>query len=155
MPDPEEVFECRRCGQCCEGKGGIVISAKDLTRLAAFFDQTEELFVANYTENSNGKLKLRCGDKGTCIFFIAGTGCSIHAARPDICRAWPFFRGNLIDETSFAMAKGYCPGIFLETSFETFVLAGLKYLMENQLISHDKLHGANALNIENLHIRKD
>ena len=34
----ETVFQCRMCGHCCEGRGGIVVSPADLTRLAAFLD---------------------------------------------------------------------------------------------------------------------
>ena len=31
----DTVFNCRMCGHCCEGRGGIVVSPTDLARLAA------------------------------------------------------------------------------------------------------------------------
>ena len=30
------VFDCRMCGHCCQGRGGIVASAPEQERLAAF-----------------------------------------------------------------------------------------------------------------------
>ena len=29
------MFNCRMCGHCCEGRGGIVVSPTDMVRLAA------------------------------------------------------------------------------------------------------------------------
>lgn len=141
----DPVFECRRCGHCCEGRGGIVLSAKDIGRLTAFLDMRREDFLARYAEVSNGKLKIIAGDEGSCVFFKPGFGCGIHAARPDICRAWPFFRGNLEDPVSLEMARDYCPGISRDAKFEQFVSCGLAYLKENDLLAKDGRVAANSL----------
>ena len=69
---------------------------------------------------------------GCCVFYQ--DGCGIHPARPDVCRAWPFFRANLIDAASFAMAREDCPGIDPEASHETFARQGEAFLQSQGLV---------------------
>lgn len=145
MADISGIFECKMCGHCCEGRGGIVLSPKDLARLAAFLGESRELAASKYAEISNGKLKIRAGADGRCIFFIEGRGCAVHEAKPDICRAWPFFRGNLQDPLSLEMAKDFCPGISPGVSFASFAREGLAWLGENGLVARDCSVEANAL----------
>ncbi len=139
------VFECTMCGQCCEGQGGIVVSPSDLVRICDHLQLDAEEFREKYGIVHNGKLKVRSGDDDFCIFFKAGVGCGVHVARPDICRAWPFFRGNMLDNESFFLAKDYCPGIGKESTHEEFVQEGLEYLQENTLNAQDATKEANAL----------
>lgn len=140
------VFECKKCGNCCQGRGGIVLSGRDLTRLAAFLGMTEEDTAVTYGEKSNGKLKIRTGEDGWCCFFRPNIGCIVHEGKPDICRAWPFFRGNLVDEVSFTLARDYCPGIDRSAEFSVFRAEGLAVLKaENLLATEDS--SANALKI--------
>ncbi len=143
-----EVFVCRKCGHCCQGKGGIALSDKDLGRLADHLETTVEKFIEEYAEISNGKLKIRCGEDGYCVFFRAGTGCAAHVAKPDICRAWPYFRGNLEDPVSLDLAKDFCPGIKNDAGFAEFGRAGLAYLRENNLVATDAKKGPNSLVID-------
>ena len=140
-----QVFECRRCGECCQGRGGIVVGPRDLPRLCAHLHVEAAAFIAIYGYRQAEKIHIRTGPDNYCIFFLPGTGCSVHAARPDICRAWPFFRGNMVDEASLAMAKDFCPGINPVTGYDEFVRAGLRYLEKHQLHASDPEHEANAL----------
>ena len=142
------VFSCRRCGKCCEGRGGIVVGPGDLPRLCAHFGLPAEEVLARYTENMGGKPTLKCGEDGFCLFFKAGRGCSIHPARPAVCRAWPFFRGNLVDEVSFSMAREDCPGILREVSHVRFAREGYRYLKDYKLLARDGLHEGRALVVE-------
>ena len=141
----ETVFQCRMCAHCCEGRGGIVVSPADLTRLAAFLHLAPEEAVKRYGEHSGGKLKIRTGDDGRCIFFRDGQGCGVHEGKPAICRAWPFFRGNIEDPASLALAKDFCPGIAPEVRHAEFARRGLAYLREEGLLAHDPSCEANAL----------
>ena len=141
----ETVFQCRMCGHCCEGRGGIVVSPADLTRLAAFLHLAPEEVIKRYGEHSGGKLKIRTGDDGRCIFFRDGQGCGVHEGKPAICRAWPFFRGNIEDPASLALAKDFCPGIAPEVRHAEFARQGLAYLREEGLLAHDPSCEANAL----------
>jgi Fe-S-cluster containining protein len=139
------AFDCRRCGECCQGKGGIVIGPGDILRLRGPLHLGEERFIALYGYRQDGKIKLRTGPDNYCIFFLPGTGCSVHRDRPDICRAWPLFRGNMIDAGSLAMAKEFCPGINPMIGHHAFVRAGLLYLKEYRLNASDPEQEANAL----------
>ena len=133
------------CGACCDGKGGIVLGPRDLQRLRAHLHMDAESFISTYGYMQNAKIEIRTGPDDYCIFFLHGTGCTVHIAKPDICRAWPFFRGNMVDEESFAMAKDFCPGINPAVRHDTFVRAGLRYLEKYQLKASDPEHEANAL----------
>lgn len=149
IPEPRvnaaKVFDCAMCGHCCEGKGGIILGPKDLPRIAAYFQLSEDDFAARYAELHNGKLKIKNGTDGFCIFFKAGTGCGVHVAKPDVCRAWPFFRGNIVDPESFALAKDYCPGINPCASHADFAAEGRRLLTENGLLAHDSSNCGHAL----------
>lgn len=141
----EKSFTCRRCGHCCHGRGGIVVGQRDLPRLLAYFKMEKEEFLQKYTEEFDGKPTLITGDDEYCLFFKEGEGCTIHEARPDVCRAWPYFRGNLIDGFSFAMAKEDCPGIDKNVSHAFFAHDGYAYLKENNLLCTDKKTDGRAL----------
>lgn len=144
-----QVFECKMCGRCCEGRGGIVLSAKDLARIAEHTGLSQAEFSARYAEPRGGKLVIRTGADGFCIFFKAGAGCTAHPGRPDICRAWPFFKGNLVDEVSLEMAASDCPGINIQAGFAEFRRQGLEYLEDNELMADaDDKSAANALKVK-------
>jgi len=145
----ETIFSCQRCGHCCEGKGGIVLTLPELEKIAIFLDVEQATFQKKYTELSpEGKLRLKTKNN-FCIFFNSKRGCLIHPVKPKVCAAWPFFRGNLIDEMALAMAKTYCPGINPKVSLDQFKRYGLDYLKKKQLISTDS-NGPTALQVSDL-----
>ncbi len=128
-----EVFACAMCGHCCEGEGGIVLAASDQQRLADHLDMAPEAMLRRFAVVSGGKHHLVSGPDGFCIFYEEGKGCAVHPARPDVCRAWPFFRGNLLDPGSLAMAKEDCPGIATDATHAAFQRAGVAYLRQHGL----------------------
>lgn len=131
--DQLPVFTCRLCGECCRGRGGIVLRRRDSERLADFFGISIAALYTRYAERARGKYRLRAGADGHCVFFDADALCGVHAAKPDVCRAWPFFRGNLVDPISFAMAGEGCPGIVDNIDFAVFSEAGARYLLAQGL----------------------
>lgn len=142
------AFSCKMCGQCCQGSGGIVMAEKDIMRLADHLGLQRQEFLDTYAELKNGKHRLRVNDEEYCVFFEKG--CGVHEAKPDVCRAWPFFKGNIEDAFSLSMAKEYCPGINPDISFRKFAAAGRAFLLENGLIAEegqDDEQTANALRI--------
>ncbi len=139
------AFDCRMCGHCCEGKGGIVVSPSDLQRLCDFLRMPADAVIAAYGEQAGDKLKIRCGEDGYCIFFRQGKGCIVHEGKPSICKAWPFFRGNIEDPESLALAKDFCPGINPDISHEDFAREGMAYLEKERLLASDTRTEANAL----------
>ncbi|HAS90654.1 MAG TPA: YkgJ family cysteine cluster protein [Desulfovibrio sp.] len=138
-----KAFECRMCGHCCQGEGGIIMTAKDRNRLADHLGISEQELIEKHSETVNGKIRLQSREDGYCVFF--DEGCGVHPGRPDICRAWPFFRGNLIDEMSWEMIQEYCPGVNKEAGHAKFVEEGKEYIRAEGLRQHDPDVAPNAL----------
>jgi hypothetical protein len=122
-----------------------VASPRDISNLSALLLIDEEEFTVRYTELSGGKTQIRTGDDGNCIFFVRDIGCAVHRAKPAVCRAWPFFRGNIVDPESLEQAKGFCPGISPFVSHADFAMQGRKYLSEHKLLASDPTCEANTL----------
>lgn len=140
----EGVFVCKRCGHCCDGSGGIILTAKDLARLADHLGMDESRCIERYAEEKSGRLRLKA-ENGRCIFY--DEGCGVHPGRPDVCRAWPFFRGNLLDEDSRAMAAEDCTGIDMSASFGEFQAAGLAYVASLKVEEKDCPNALNMVGI--------
>jgi hypothetical protein len=130
----EPSFTCQRCGHCCQGVGGIVMTARDRERLARHLGLDVPAMLADCAESVGGKVRLRAGADGYCIFFKHGEGCGVHQGRPDICRAWPYFRGNLVDASSWEMIQSDCPGVNIKAGHARFVSEGVDYLYEHGLV---------------------
>ncbi len=146
----DSVFDCKMCGHCCQGQGGIVASASERERLAAHLGLSVDEFCAVYTQPQGAKLVLRSREDGFCIFFDPEKACTVHPAKPDVCRAWPFFRGNLVDEVSWELAQDYCPGIRPESGHAEFARQGVAYLVNKALTKQGRPDEANALRIGDL-----
>lgn len=114
------------------------MSDADIARLAGHLQLDRETMLARFAEWVGGKFRLVTGPDTYCVFYAEG--CSIHPARPDVCRAWPFFRGNIIDADSHAMAAEDCPGINLEASHAEFARQGRAYL-ENRGLNRKRGDG--------------
>lgn len=141
----ETSFNCQRCGHCCQGEGGIVMTARDRERLARHLNLAIPEMLSACAECIGGKVRLRVGDDGYCVFFRQGLGCGVHQGRPDICRAWPYFRGNLVDASSWEMIQTDCPGVNAEAGHELFVREGVEYLREHGLVHESGPEAPSAL----------
>ncbi|WP_045218781.1 YkgJ family cysteine cluster protein [Desulfonatronum thioautotrophicum] len=144
-PNKHAAFACQRCGDCCQGEGGIVLTEADVDRLCGHLGMEPSAFAAAYVETIGGKSRLRTSASGWCIFFTEG--CSVHPAKPAICRAWPFFRGNMVDATSWQMAQDSCPGINPEPGHLAFITQGERYLQSLEVEPNSDA-GPNALRRE-------
>ncbi|MDR2141322.1 MAG: YkgJ family cysteine cluster protein [Deltaproteobacteria bacterium] len=103
-------FVCRGCGRCCQGKGGILLTARGRDRAAELLALTAREFTARYLTPEAGLFAVGIGPDGFCL-LRSEAGCRIHQAKPLICQAWPFFYGPLTDEGSFLEARAACPGL--------------------------------------------
>lgn len=108
-----------------------MLTAKDQQRLAGHLGISLEDFLAAHTDGKAGKIRLGVREDGFCLFFQ--DGCGVHPARPDVCRAWPFFRGNLLDASSWELALEYCAGINPRLTHEQFVRQGLESLKQQDV----------------------
>ncbi len=148
FPSNPSCFSCRMCGHCCSGRGGIVVGPRDLPRLADFFCMDEATFLAEHTEQMGGKRMLKTGRDGFCAFFSHERGCAIHVVRPDVCRAWPYFRGNLVDQVSYALAQDDCPGISRTCEHSVFAHEGFAFLKAHKLLAGDPAREGRALMVQ-------
>ncbi|RQD74071.1 YkgJ family cysteine cluster protein [Desulfonatronospira sp. MSAO_Bac3] len=145
MKQPRPAFDCKICGQCCQGSGGIVATLAEQQKIADYLEMDLLEFQKIHVQRKGDKFFIRNNDHGWCIFFESGKGCAVHPVKPRTCRAWPFFRGNLMDESSFEMAKDFCPGIDPDADFQEFVRQGMKYLQEQGLGRELEDDAGNAL----------
>ena len=150
MKKKTKAFICKMTGNCCKGEGGIVTDLPEQTRLAEFLNIPTEELRSKYLEQRGKKWMMKCDDTDYCIFFNKEKGCLVHPAKPDVCKAWPFFRGNLVDEESWKMSQDYCPGINKDISHAEFVRQGLEYLEKYRLIKDKNTGSANALCVGDL-----
>ncbi len=145
-----QAFSCRMCGCCCLGQGGIVLTSRDQERLRTCLGLPLAEFLARYTEQQGEKVCLITNQANVCVFFETGQGCSVHASKPDICRAWPFFRGNLLDVMSWKMAQDVCPGINPDVEHRDFVSQGFMYLQAQDLVRSPDPQTPTALVVQDL-----
>jgi Fe-S-cluster containining protein len=121
-----KAFECKRCGACCYGEGGILVNENDIANIAAFLKAAPEFFLKWYCEKRNGKVYITSRRDLNCVFFDKSRRCLIHEVKPLPCRLWPFYPALLKDKVNWELAKGACPGINPDASFEDFLREAVK-----------------------------
>ena len=115
------VFDCKCCGVCCQGEGGIYMPREDAPGPARLLGISVEEFIEKYTTPQYGLLALRVDSEGFCLFHDKETHyCGIHSVKPRMCRDWPFFWGALNDPQGLQDAKDACPGINPDVTWEEF-----------------------------------
>jgi Fe-S-cluster containining protein len=118
-----KVFECKQCGECCYGEGGILLQPEETEKIADFLGLTCASFIALHCEERHDRLYIRSASNGYCAFFDRDRQCLIHPVKPGPCSLWPFYPALLKDRSTWDQAKEACPGINPEASFEDFVKA--------------------------------
>ena len=106
---PEELFECRRCGDCCKGFGGTYLTAEDIDAIAHYIGSDPKKFIDRYCSLSGTMPVLAQRSDGYCIFW--DKICTIHPVKPRMCRNWPFIESILVDAKNWLIMAGSCPGI--------------------------------------------
>ena len=117
--DPQELFECHRCGDCCKGFGGTYLSVEDIEAISRYIGSNSEKFVARYCSHSGTKPVLAQRSDGYCIFW--DKICTIHPVKPRMCRRWPYIKSILIDPGNWMSMADSCPGIVTELPVERIV----------------------------------
>jgi Fe-S-cluster containining protein len=119
--DGHPVFLCRRCGECCQGEKGILVTAAELEAMAGYMGLSPEEFASRYLVATplGPQLATR---SGTCV-MQEGSLCRVHPVKPRICRQWPFLPALLAHADEFEAAKEACPGIGADIGHGDFVKA--------------------------------
>lgn len=116
-----KAFECRMCGDCCYGEGGIYLDVDERKRIAGFLGITVDDFFSGYCEKRHGRVYIRTGEDNFCIFRNREKGCAIHEVKPKRCALWPYYPANIRDRDTWGLAMVACRGINRKCSFEEFV----------------------------------
>jgi Fe-S-cluster containining protein len=113
------AFSCRQCGECCRGEKGILVTAAELTAMAANLGLAPTDFAARYLlETAMGpQLASR---NGSCVLQTDGL-CQVHPVKPRICREWPYLSALLQHADEFEAAKLACPGLAADAEHEEFI----------------------------------
>lgn len=133
-PAPEQLFECRLCGECCKGYGGTYLEPDDIAAIAAFIGIDPAAFQADYCRMSGGRPLLSQRADGYCIFW--NTLCTIHAVKPRMCRRWPFIRSVLAAPENWFVMAAACPGMRTDVS-----LAEIRRCVAARLAADIRDHG--------------
>ena len=108
-------FECQGSGNCCVSRGTygfVYLSKKDIKKLSIGFKTTEQNFIKNYCQKTDGFIHLKELKKnnGNCI-FLKDNKCTVYKSRPIQCRTWPFWPENMNAKTWEKDIAIFCPGI--------------------------------------------
>ncbi len=109
---PDDIFECRKCGHCCQGFGGTYVTPRDVDNIAEYTGISEMELRDRYCQPSDGRLVLAQDADGFCVFW--DKLCTIHPVKPRMCRAWPFIEGVLRAPENWTHMAEACPGIRTE-----------------------------------------
>ncbi len=128
MADLKEIFECTRCGYCCQGETTVSLDEKDQKRMVKALGLFEAEVREKYWRVTGTVVQMKVVD-GHCIFY--DEGCTVHLGRPWRCAEWPLHPSILTDSYNFETIRESCPGMNPEISYETFCRI-LREIMEKQ-----------------------
>lgn len=112
------VFECRRCGFCCQGESTVSLSPEEIARIATFLGISIQELHRDYLVRRGKRIEMRTVE-GHCIFYDAQESlCRIHPVKPDHCRQWPLHPSILKDPESFEIIRASCPGFREDATWE-------------------------------------
>ena len=118
------AFKCRRCGECCLGRGGARLSEAETRGAAAFLGLEEAAFRSLYLEPGNPPWDIGLNQAGYCLFRQPDAQCLIHPVKPAACRLWPFLPSLMTRESAFQEALFACPGFKASLAWAEFKAAG-------------------------------
>ena len=131
--DRSTVFQCRQCGDCCSGRGGIFVRPDEVEAMSALLALPVAEFCRRFVEASALGPRLTVAE-GVCVFLMEGKYCRVHPVKPFICRQWPFLAALLFDPDELEYAKGACPGLNPACSHGDFVEAALDHARDNNIV---------------------
>ena len=114
-------FHCQRSGQCCH-HNQVMLNPFDIMEMARFLAMPSSAFLQQYVSfhiGADSHLPIAMLEQiqdGDCA-FLKDRRCSIHPAKPKICRAFPLVAASVFDQKTGKAQYGYlqtervsCPG---------------------------------------------
>lgn len=90
--DTKDVtYLCQRCGNCCRWPGDVIVTAEEVTAIAAHVGMDEEEFIEMRTHLSANRRHLSLIEKtdGSCFFLEGQNTCLIQPVKPGQCKGFP------------------------------------------------------------------
>ena len=116
----EEAYQCRVCGRCCRGQGGIKVTGADIIAQAEYVGLAPQEYENRYIVRRHGEMEIGIREDGAC-HFLEDKACAIHPVKPAVCALWPWLPGPLKEEMGFLSIKQDCPGIDEGAAWEDFL----------------------------------
>ena len=87
---PGKKWLCQRCGNCCRWPGFVIVTGKEIDRMADYLKMDPEDFLEKYVEVTpdGDQLTLIMKEDDSCI-FLEGINCQVNPAKPDQCSGFP------------------------------------------------------------------
>jgi predicted GIY-YIG superfamily endonuclease/Fe-S-cluster containining protein len=105
----KELFECARCGNCCEVPGYVFINIKEAQIMAKALAMPYDEFYEKSVRKVGHQHVLKTPFKGGCIFW-KDKKCTIYEARPSQCRTFPYWKELTSDHKEWKEIEKYCEG---------------------------------------------
>lgn len=106
-------FSCTQCGKCCTGSPGFIwVTEAEMNEMADFLKLSLKDFKRLYVKKVGQRYSLveKKTENHSCVFYREKK-CQVYAARPLQCRAYPFWKENLLSEESWKQTAQECEGI--------------------------------------------
>jgi len=134
-PTLSDIFNCTRCGYCCQGETTVSLDKDDQERMIAELGLSRQEVEEKYWRITGKAVQMRIVDHH-CIFYHEERGCTVHKGRPKRCRQWPLHPSILDDQDNFHIIRASCPGINQALTREEFC-----YIFKKLLNQEEKLPG--------------
>lgn len=117
MSSISEIFECQRCGYCCQGETTVSLDLNDQKRMMKALGLSEQEVKEKFWRITGRTVQMKTTD-GHCIFYE--DGCNVHNGRPWRCAQWPLHPSILLDENNFISISESCPGLNKDIGYKRF-----------------------------------
>lgn len=110
-------FACRRCGNCCSGKGSVVIvTPREREAIARHLAMSAAEFDARHTKVAfDDVVLIDDPETGDCEWLERNpdgtTACRVNAVKPDQCRSYPFWPRVVASKQAWEAEAQRCKGI--------------------------------------------
>jgi len=109
----QDAFTCRTCGKCCKISSPISLEPQDVERLSDHLGLSIKDALRKYAVfvEKDGQQTWAMKKDKPCQFYNKKTHlCKIHAARPMICRTFPFLSPRTVNGLGEG-ELGWCPAV--------------------------------------------
>lgn len=110
-------FQCAQCGRCCSGpgEGYIWVTRPEVQFIADYLKIPADVLRGKYLKRVGMRLSIIEDKNNKDCIFLDRVGdekkCRIYPVRPNQCRTWPFWPGNLASSNSWNETTRRCEGI--------------------------------------------